>query len=77
MPKKPPRSLPSNQLFKFIAFFFPPFLPFKLPLRNWAGSSLFLEGVLGWEKQVLPGSVACVGLAGFVGWGFGERGDER
>lgn len=51
-------------------------MSFKLPLRNWAGS-LFLEGILGREKQVLPGGVACVGLAGFVGWGFGERGDER
>lgn len=60
MPKKPPHSLPSNQLFKFFAVLvfwgFFSFLPFKLPLRNWAGS-LFLEGVLGREKQVLPGGV--------------------
>lgn len=86
MPNKPRHSLPSNQLFKFLvlflcvcACFFLFFLscPPNLALRNCTVSSLFLRDALGRDKQVFPGGVTWVGLAGFVGWVLEERGDER
>lgn len=79
MPNKPPPSLPSNQLFKFIAFFLFLFF-FFLPLRSWAGS-LFFKGALrkgggGRETSLAPG-VSLGSVFGFVGRLQGGRGGER
>lgn len=61
----------------FFLFLFFLSCPPNLALRNCTVSSLFLRDALGRDKQVFPGGVTWVGLAGFVGWVLEEKGDER